>query len=333
MWDATKCDSCGLCLERCPYTEYDHDESVRQISLLREGRRAEILHACVTCCACTEICPTQADPFDLIVGMLESHGSFPVNPDMVTIFDHLYDIPVVIQPGDPDKPVLSLCVMEGQLPPGTMESALFQGLTIVKGGDYFCGIGYIHLGRLSPVARHARAFMDNLAALGKDIILLHDDCYAMLDNKIKDYGLSAPFTYRHLFEYVRDYLREHAGVITPLNMAVAYQRPCASRYTPEKDSYLDEIFDLIGVRRVARRYDRENALCCSAAFLRVYPERARDFQARNIEDARLHGAQALITLCPMCDRALRRPCESSGLPKIYFTDLIRMAIGELAAPG
>lgn len=112
---------------------------------------------------------------------------------------------------------------------------------------------------------------------------------------------------------------------------MAYQRPCASRYTPHKDVYLDEIFDLIGIRRVGRRYDRQDALCCSAAFLRVYPELGQTFQRKNIEDACAHDAQALITLCPMCDRALKRPCDAKGLAKINIIDLCRMALGEIPA--
>ena len=46
-------------------------------------------------------------------------------------------------------------------------------------------------------------------------------------------------------------------------MKVAYQRPCASRYTPEKDPLVNEIFELIGVERVEPSVrGRINALCC-----------------------------------------------------------------------
>jgi Fe-S oxidoreductase len=332
MWDASRCDGCGICLERCHYCDYDRAEGGRQIKLLSQGHEAGILKKCVTCCACTEFCPQGADPFDLIVGMMEKHHTFPVNPDMVTIFDHLRDIPSAITLGDPDKPVLSLCVMEASLPPGMLGSKLFEGLTIARGGDYFCLIGYVHLGLRTPLAKHAAAFLNSLTALKRDIVFLHDDCYAMVHAKLKEFGLRAPFGYRHIFEYLRDYLRDNRSLITPLDRAVAYQRPCASRYTPHKDAFLDEIFELTGVRRVERRYDRENALCCSASFLRVYPEQGRAFQALNIEDALTSGAEALITLCPMCDRALKRPCDAAGLAKINIIDLCRMAIGEIPAP-
>jgi Fe-S oxidoreductase len=95
---------------------------------------------------------------------------------------------------------------------------------------------------------------------------------------------------------------------------------------------LDEIFELIGVERPSRRYERETALCCAAAIIRVYPELAAEVQARNIDDVIDCGADALITLCPMCDRALRRPTSQQGVRKIFLVDLCRMALGEKPWP-
>jgi heterodisulfide reductase subunit B len=113
------------------------------------------------------------------------------------------------------------------------------------------------------------------------------------------------------------------------SLRVAYQRPCASRFTPEKDVFLDDIFDLIGAKRVARTYDKENCLCCTGSFLRVYSEKAREFQKLNLDDALAAGADALVTLCPMCDRVLRKPAAERNLKKIFITDLCRMALGEI----
>jgi Fe-S oxidoreductase len=329
MWDVSKCDVCGECLVRCLYVEYDKEKAAANIQALMDEKDAEILHRCVTCCACREYCPTGADPFDLILRAMEERKTFPAPPDMAEIFGLAAKMPASVSDGDADKPALSLCVMEALLPPGTMDGEMFRGMTIVKGGDYFCYVGYVHIGQESPVEQHAHQFIDNLAALGKDIVFLHDDCYAMVDAKIKDYGITAPFHYMHLYEYMRNYLRDHQSRITPLGKKVAYQRPCASRYTPAKDAFLDEIFQLIGVEHVPRRYDREEALCCTGALIRVYPDLAHEIQAKNIDDAVASGADALVTLCPMCDRVLRKPAAAKGLTKIYVTDLCRMALGEL----
>ena len=332
MWDASKCDLCGDCLVKCLYVDYDKVKAVAEIEALKEGKEAEILSKCVTCCACREYCPTGADPYDLILRAQERAGAFPVGEEAATYFDRTSEIPSELIPGDAEKPVLSLCVMESQIPEGALDGQLFEGMTVVKGGEYFCLIGYVHIGKESPIEKKTQNFIDMMASLGKDIVFLHDDCYAMVHAKVKDYGIAVPFNYMHIFEYLRDYLRDHQSSISKLGKKVSYQRPCASRYTPEKDVLLEEIFELIGVERPPRKYERETALCCTGPIIRVFPELAQEVQAKNVDDAIKCGADAIITLCPMCDRVLRRPTSQRGLNKIFITDLCRMALGEKVFP-
>jgi len=82
-------------------------------------------------------------------------------------------------------------------------------------------------------------------------------------------------------------------------MRVADQRPCASRYKPEKDVFLDEIFGLITVERPPRKFEREMALCCKGPIIHFPPELARKVQAKNIAEAIECHADALSTLCPV----------------------------------
>jgi Fe-S oxidoreductase len=332
MWDASKCNLCGDCLTKCLYAAYNKDQAVAQLKDLRESKEAEILSQCITCCACKEYCPTGADPFDLICKMQEKTGTFPAPEATVALFDQLGESPSAVIAGDPAKPVLSLCVMESMISEGVLDSRLFKGMTVVKGGDYFCYIGYVHIGKESPIEKNARKFIQNLSVFGKDIVFLHDDCYAMANVKIKDYGLNVPFKYMHLFEYLLNYLKGHRNSITKLKKKVAYQRPCASRYTPEKDCFLDEIFSLIGIERPSRKYEHETALCCTGPIIRIRPELAAEIQAKNVNDAIECGADALITLCPMCDRILRRPTKELGLQKIHIIDLCEIALGEKRWP-
>jgi len=332
MWNKSKCDLCGDCLAKCQYVDYDKEKAAVDIRDLMAGKPAAILSKCVTCCACREYCPTGADPFDLILKMLEKHKSFPIKPEAVGFFSMASSVPNQVIKGRPGKPTLSLCVMEMSLPQDAIGGQLFDGLTIAKGGDYFCYVGYVHAGMETPLAENAQKFIDNIAKLGNEIIFLHDDCYAMVDAKVKDYGIEVPFKYMHILEYIRNYLRDNRSKITKLDKKVAYQRPCASRFTPAKDVFIDEIFDLIGVKCPKREYERENALCCTGAFIKVYPQLAAEYQAKNVDDAIQCGADALVTLCPMCDRVLRRPTTERGLRKIYITDLVRMALGEKPFP-
>lgn len=329
MWHQEKCDLCGDCLVRCQYVDYDKDKAVQQIEELMEGRPAEILKQCVTCCACNEYCPTGANPFDLINRLQEVHGSLPIPEKMRKFMDAGATVPSALTEGDGTKPALSLCAMEWALPDDAVGGQMFEGMTVVKGGEYFCYLGYVHIGMDSPLKENAQDFIDKLAAVGsREIVFIHDDCYSMI-SKIPEYNVQVPFKPLHIVEYLRNYLNEHQERIRPLHRKIAYQRPCASRYTGEMDPILDETFELIGVERVARKYDRESALCCGSLFSRVDPERIRPFMAKNVVDASEAGAEAMVFLCPLCMGALAKPASEKGLKPVFITQLARMALGEL----
>jgi Fe-S oxidoreductase len=241
--------------------------------------------------------------------------------------------PVELIPGDPDKPVLSFDGFQYKdFPEGTIDSQLFKGLTVVRGGEYMSLVGCVHMGGQSFVDKYAQKVIDKLASLGKDIVYLHNEGYALVHVAAKERGIPVPFNYMHLFEYLRNYLRDHQGSITKLGKKVAYQPNCATRWLPEQDALLDEIFELIGAERQARQYERLDALCCTLPIVKAIKDVSLDVQQKNIKDAIDCGADALVTICPMCDLMLRRPTSQHGLPKIFVTDLCRIALGEKSWP-
>ncbi len=332
MWEADKCNLCGDCLIRCQYVDYDEDKSVAQIKELMAGKTADILKDCVTCCACNEYCPTGANPFDLINRLQEVHQSLPIPEKMRKFMDAGADVPTALIRGDDSTPVLSLCVMDPALPPDAVGGRMFDGMTIAKGGEYFCYLGYVHIGMDSPLKAHAQTFIDRLAAIGSsEIVFLHADCHAML-KKLSEYGVEVPFKATHLIEYMRDYVKAHPDEVSPLNRKIAYQRPCASRYSPEIEPVLDDLLERIGVERVQRTYDRESALCCGGLFSRIYPDRIKPLMAANLKDARDNQAEALLFLCPLCMVTLGKPAGEQNLKPVFITQLVRMALGELPFP-
>lgn len=333
MFDLSKCDSCGDCLVKCQYVDYSQERAVQEITALIEGRDAGILRECVTCMACNEYCQKGANPYDLILQLQEEKGILPVLEERLAGFPMMENMPGQVVRGDPDKPVLSLCVLKSRLPDEAVEGQMFDGLTIVDGGQYFCYILYLHTARESYVRKNIQKFVDNLAALkAREVVLLHDDCYTGATAKAQEYGIEVPFRPVHIIEYLLRYLKEHPDRITRLNRKIAYQRPCISRYTPEKEPMLDELFELIGVQRVLRKYDRQDALCCGGLYMEKEPERGLRFQDRNITDALAYGAEAMVILCPICWQRLSQPCRERGLPPVYITNLCRMALGEKPFP-
>jgi len=339
MWDESKCDLCGDCLVRCRYVAYDKDKAVAEIKLLMEGKDAEILHKCITCIACNDYCPTAADPSNLIFKMQEKIGTCPIVVAGKAALDGIarglegQGQPTELIAGDPDKPVLSLDSFGYRLlPEGTLDSQLFKGMTVVRGGEYMSLVGCVHFGGESFVEKYAQRVIDRLAGLGKDIVYYHNEGFTLVHVKARELGIPVPFKYMHLFEYLRNYLMDHQSSIGKLGKKVAYQANCATRYVPEKDDFLNEVFELIGVERPPRQYERLDAVCCAGPILATNNELAADIQEKNIKDAIECGADAMITSCPMCDLVLRQPTSQHDLPKIYITDLCRMALGEKPFP-
>jgi len=334
MFNLSKCDRCGDCFVKCQYVDYSRDKAIREISSLIESKDAEILTQCTTCMACNEYCQKGANPYDLILQLQEEKGILPVSEERFKAFIMMEGMPGQITRGNPYKPALSLCVLKARLPEGAVESRMFDGLTVFDGGKYFCYSLYLHTARESYMRKNIQKFVDSLASLKKEeIVLLHDDCYTAVVAKAREYGIKVPFKPVHIIEYLLNYVREYQAEIIRLNKKIAYQRPCISHYTPEKEPMLNELFELIGVERVARKHDRENALCCGGLYAENQPDRAKKYQDINIKDAKDYQADAMVILCPICWQHLSQPCQDSGLPPVYITNLCSMALGEKPFPG
>jgi Fe-S oxidoreductase len=331
MFIQEKCDLCGDCLVRCKYFSYDKDAAVAEIKRLMNGEKTELLSSCITCCACNEYCPTGANPFDLINELQERYFAFFVPKASWDFYNSVIAMPAQVKEGDPDKPALSLCVMPAVMKEDLISGPMFEGLTIAQGGDYFCWYGYVHFGTEAPVKKNAQKFVDAIASLNRDeVVFLHDDCYAMAKSKVPEYGISLPFKPVHILEYIANYLKDHQSEIKKLNMKVAYQRPCASRATPEKEKFVNEIFDLVGVEWVDQQYKGVDSLCCGVLTYNADAQRGQEIMNRNLTDMKEHGAESVVFLCPVCQYGLSEPASQRQMRPIHVIDLAKMALGEIS---
>lgn len=328
MFNEELCTRCGECFTRCHYLDYDQDEAQQQITLLIEGKPSKVLKECSTCAACNNYCPEGANPFDLILKRNEETDAMPYTKWMKNWFKPVSTVPNYVIQGDPQKPALSLCVIETGLPRG-IGGPMFDGMTIIKGGDYFLWMGYIHLGQKELICDLLKKSIDNLAATGcKDIIFVHDECYTALHIMCKEFDIEVPFRYRHILHYMLEYLKSNQNKVRKLDLTVGVQIPCSGRYTLELQEVMDEIFEIIGVKRPLRRYDRENGLCCSTPIDVRQPELAAKTRALNLDDMINVGATAMVALCPICINALAADALERGLDIYMVHNLVRLALGE-----
>ena len=327
-FNLAKCDYCGDCFALCKYSNYNKEESIQQIKKLIKGEFAEILTKCVTCAACNSYCIKGANPFDLILRYQEKYKAYKTSESYYHLVENIDKSRGEIIKGKPGKPVINICVVD--VIPNLFEGALFEDCTFLKGGEFESLLGWIHVGKEKPLQETLQKKVSALGNTGfPEIVMFHDDCYAAYTTKAIEYGIDVPFRVKHYVEYLRDYIIQRKNKVKKINLKVAYQPPCSSRYSPWIDKTIDELFGLISVERVERKYDRLNALCCGCA---VSPhlghEKGELYKSLNIQDAKIHGAQAIVFMCPFCALQMREEANKSGLEPIFLTNLVRMALGE-----
>lgn len=336
MFDKTNCVNCENidCLTRCQWIEFSNTEDARtEISKMINGEDSRVLSECVTCFACDEYCPYNSHPFDLITNLQEKYNSLKIDPIILekTIKTYVPHDQVRLKEIDPNEPVLTKCGLS-KINYKNMQGQLFDNLQYVSGRDYFCNLVYHHYARDSIIRKRAPIIIDNIKKQGiKEMICFYDECYGFYTSYCSRNNIELPKDFKpiHIYEYLYDYLKDHELEIKKLNLKIAYQRSYSNRFIPDMDKWVDKICDLIGVERVKRKYDRENALCCAGVFRTLGKKLLlRKTQDDNINDMIEHKAEACVYNCPMCKEALGNRAERKGIRNYLLSDLCRLSLEE-----
>ena len=332
MFHPERCKLCGDCLVKCKFNEYSRDEAIAERKALMEGKWAPILRNCASCHACNERCPEGANPWDLIGRMQGLYREVETGaywPERVrTVDEERSGLLAAPLPESADTLLLTCTIGTGACE--VFDSLLYAGVHKLVGPAYYCNNGLEYFGDEEGQRARAQGFVDVIARFQpREAICYHDQCYFLLTYRVPEYGIDLPFHPVHLFEYLVGAVRRHQATVRPLHLRVAYQRPCSSRNTQEKEPFLDELLELLGCERVAREYDRENALCCGGMYgARGHAEKALAAALTNIEDSLEHGAEALLCLCPSCMRNYAELAPERGLPVYHVSELCQIALGE-----
>jgi len=343
-FDQSKCifSACrGECLTRCPYISYDEGRAKEAIRTLITGETAPILTECITCAACNDFCPLGANPWDLIAWRQEETGILGIPEDAKPSGDWLTKPDMVIRRKKGGALISMGGVFEVVPQVEFLTGKMFADATLIGGGKIACGYTETHLGRSSRHLTYLPKFIANLTAKAKkykvdEIVFTHDACYNAATTIAMRERISVPFRPVHILEYIRNWLRDNPDQIMPLNLRVAVQGGCTTRYAPVGgdheiwSDWLDDIFYLIGVKSVEdkRTYTGDDRLCCGSAIFHKQRERAMGIQQRNIQDAILAGAEGYVFICPVCISIMRATCRKMNLEPVYITQLVRQALGE-----
>jgi Fe-S oxidoreductase len=334
-YDPEICAKCETfdCLMRCQYLDLDLENARKERELILAGEDSRVLTECATCYACEEYCPYGNHPFYLIVERQEELGTWPVPIPITNQQIKMMGPRGKIVPQKVESPVINMCSFAVLL--GCIRGKLFAGASTIAGNDIFCNIMWLHFAKNSVIRERLPRVIDNIQSYylkdsGVDeLICFHDECYGAFTHLAPAFGIEVPFKPIHLFEYLTKRLTELKNEIHPINEKVVYQRPCSNRLIPETQHWVDDIFKLIGADRVAREYDRENALCCGMLIRAMQrDDLADDIEKRNLGDMEAAGAKYCVFNCPACFFTMRELVEERGMSPILMSDLCQIALGE-----
>jgi len=318
------------CLLKCQYMTFDTKEAHEEMMKVVRGEESRVLHDCVTCYACEEYCKRGNHPFYLISEQREEKGIYTAPRPITNQWINMTQMQGKQMVGKIEDRALSCCFIPDLAGLGSGEIFKDVASAAAFGAEFMCPAVHTHFARMSVIKERLPIVIENFKNLGaKEVICLHDECYGTYVSIAPAYGMDVPFKPVYYMDFLLDRMKELKGKITPLNITVAYQRPCSNRLIPDKHHLVKEILDLIGVDMPNREYQDENALCCGEILRSISGYRlADDVQKRNIDDMLSVGAEYCVFNCPACQSATGEKVAKNGLKPVHIIDLCKMAIGE-----
>jgi len=322
--------------------DIDRDAARTEILRIARGEDSFVLHECVTCYACEEYCPMGNHPFYLIVQRQEKLDIPPLPRPLIRRGINM-GVPFRGEPAIREINGKALLIAAFADHMFLIQGRIFEGLPVIsddprKMFHYFCQLMYLHYARESVINERLPKIIDTIAGHNAtEVICFHDECYGAYNSYCPAMGIDVPFRTVHFFEFLYNRLLELKDLIRPLNLRVAYQRPCSSRLSPDKHHFVYDICKLIGAEAVPRKYADENAICCGGSIEGQRREGSRklalELRRLNVSDMKDAGAEVCIFNCPACYHTMCDLLSQEGIKPIYMSDLCRLAIGEQPARG
>lgn len=317
-FDPELCRKCEIpCMRSCGFIK-----NPSNFRLVAKGEFCEILEECKNCYACEEFCPYENHPFYRIVELQEKFGVKKISDELMKKLEKRY-APEGEFRAKKVRRGLHICLFPEFK--DLNKKKLFEDFEIVRGRHLFCNLIYLHYGRVSIIKERSQKVLENLASLGfEELVLFHDECYSFYSSFLRAYGVNLSFKVKHLYEFLLEVIKKRE--VKKIDIRIAYQRPCSNRLN-KTDKLFDEICKALGIERVKRKFDRENAICCGAPFvLSGDLEFAKELQSKNLEDISKTNADYVVFLCPMCFTTLSEKVKEIGLKAVMAHELLEMAL-------
>jgi len=367
------CLKCGKCTGSCPLARVNPEYSPRQtVERAILGRKDQILRGkgvwwCLTCELCSERCPQEVRYPDFIRacrieatakgiehmcahgGMLaelqramtspevkqDRLGWIPKGAKVSGTGDLLYFVgclpyfDVIMEKIKPDSVAIGQSVVKILNRVGVTPA--------IMPNERCCGHDLLWTGEVESFKKLAKLNMDEIAKTGaKTVLMSCPEGYRTLKLDYADLFGELPFEVVHTSEFFSRLIDEgRMKFDKSIDRKVVYHDPCRlGRHLRVFDAPRKVLSSISGVQLKEMERSRAEAMCCGVDAW-MCNSNSKQMQIERLREARMSGADLLVTACPKCQIHFR--CVmSEKLPKSVFpvpdeAKIDVMDLSELAA--
>jgi Fe-S oxidoreductase len=189
-----------------------------------------------------------------------------------------------------------------------------------------CGMPLYQLGDFENASRRAKAVAQLIVSSGaKEIVLLDPDCFRMLKSRYTRFGAPLPDTLKvlHVSEWLLGRIEAEKWDLKLRSERYTYHDPISlARFTKVHEPPRLILQSIFGREPLEMLGNRAKAFNCGegGGMILTNPEIALEAAARRYEQARLTGADLLVTASPVCASFLSR--VGTNHPKVK--DLVQI---------
>jgi Fe-S oxidoreductase len=363
------CNSCGECFVKCPVLNLPEAVARKDIQALIEGNVDNSLafRHCTTCNVCDHICPSGADPYELILeryhGYIKEHGLpflakmiFPNEPENIwSCIRALMDKDEISLLSTweenlriPHKQILLTGFYTNLVPYLIKGKVLEESCPVIAGAEglWGCGGDSNKLGAIDLTEQVIELLQSQFEQMGVERVYCFMEAEAAMLAEVlpKRFGAQFKFEVSPLEFLLLEKLQSgDIKLANKLNMKVTVHDNCMSRYFNGKpQEVVREIVSMTGCDIVEMEHSRLNSLCCgwAATIPTLYGEGSGNPLStlmyllhslyRRLQEGQATGADAMVTSCPACYifLSLIKELTNSKIKICHPLELVQMAAGE-----
>lgn len=176
----------------------------------------------------------------------------------------------------------------------------------VSPDEWCCGSPLFRTGDVKLGLELASHNVEMLNAIDADeIVVTCPGCYRVLTKDYPDYDLILNKPVKHISQTLEEQIDKLP--VNEFGSSITYHDPChLGRHCGIYDEPRKVIEKVSGMSPVEMERTRDNAMCCGngAGLRTLFPEKAKTIGSERIRQAKITGADILVTSCPFCRNML-----------------------------